>query len=325
MKNVIFFLSFLFASLHTCTAFSVDVDFSITHILGSTPGSIGVTVNSFNIPPFSITIIGPSTNTTINISTNSHTFPITLKGEYCITVTNSLGCVATKCMMVKKCTISSTWASVICFAEPGPGPGSDVFALGTGNTGEANTGVNDFSYDILSHSTISDLTFDSIMVTIGAVSNQILSTGSSPYLVDSQNEILSDADFIFKFNSIGKIAWVYYKNRLTDEWDGGSRSKSENKLTETVEGNDIGLRIFPNPASDILFVNIPQSEELGNEKFEFTICSIYGVELQRYNLTTDMNSHNYSVPVKGIASGTYIAKVIRNRQILYSTLIILQR
>lgn len=324
MKNVIFFLRFLLASLHTSTAFSADVDFSITHILGSTPGSIGVTVNSFYDPPFSITIIGPSTNATINISTNSHTFPITLKGEYCITVTNSSGCVATKCMMVKKCTIS-TWGSVICFAEPAPGPGSDVFALGTGNPGGANTDANDFSYDILSPSTISDLTFDSIMVTIGAVSNQILSTGSSPYLVDSQNEILSDADFIFKFNSIGKIAWVYYKNRLADEWDGGSRSNSENKLTETTEGNDVGLRIFPNPASDILFVNIPQSEEPGNEEFEFTICTIYGAELQRYNLTTDLNSHSYSVPVKGIASGTYIAKVIRNRQILYSTLIILQR
>lgn len=324
MKNIAFFLSFLFASLHTSTAFSADVDFSITHILGSTPGSIGVTVNSFYDPPFSITIIGPSTNTTINISTNSHTFPITLKGEYCITVTNSSGCVATKCMMVKKCTIS-TWGSVICLGEPAPWPDKDVFALGTGNPGGANTDANDFSYDILSPSTISDLTFDSIMVTIGAVSNQILSTGSSPYLVDSQNEISSDADFIFKFNSIGKITWVYFKNRLSDEWDGESRSSSENKPTGVTEVNDAGFRIFPNPASDMLFINIPQLEEPGNTECEFAICTIYGAELQRYNITTDVNTHNFSVPVKVTAPGAYIAKVIRNRRVLYSTLIILQR
>lgn len=148
MKNIIFFLSFLFAITHSNMAFSADVDFAITHILGSTPGSIQLTINNFYTPPFTINITGPSTNTTINISTNSHTFPITLKGEYCITVTNSTGCVAAKCMMVKKCTISP-WGSVICLSEPAPGPGSDVFALGKGNPGGANTDANDFSFDIL--------------------------------------------------------------------------------------------------------------------------------------------------------------------------------
>lgn len=324
MKNIIFFLSFLFASLHTSTAFSADVDFFITHILGSTPGSIQITINSFYAPPFTITITGPSTNTTINIPTNSHTFPISMIGEYCITVTNSSGCVATKCMRVKKCSISP-WGSIVCFEEPAPGPGWDFFALGTGNPGGTNTGANDFSYNILSPTPISDPTADSIILTIGSVSNQILSTGSSPYLVDSQNEISSDADFIFKFNSIGKIAWVYYKNRLSDEWEGGGRSNSENKPMETTEGNEAGFRIFPNPASDMLFVNIPQFEEPGNEELEFTICTIYGAELQRNNLKTDANNRNYSIPLNGTAPGTYIVKVIQNRQVLYSTLIILQR
>ncbi|HFD32127.1 MAG TPA: hypothetical protein ENJ28_05380 [Gammaproteobacteria bacterium] len=321
MKNIIFFLIFLLASLHTSTAFSADVDFSITHILGSTPGSIGVTVNSFYTPPFAITIIGPSTNTTIDIFTNSHTFPITMNGEYCITVTNSSGCVATKCMMVKKCTVSP-WGSIFCLEEPAPEP--YVFALGVGNPGGANTDANDFSYNILSPSPIPDQIADSIMTTIRSVSNQILSTGSSPYLIDSQNEISSDADFIFKFDSIGIIAWVYYKNRLSDEWDEWSRSNSENRPTETMERNDAGFRIFPNPASDILFINIPQLDKLRKE-FEFTISTIYGAELRKYPLITDVNTRNYSVPINGIIPGTYLAKVIRNKQILYSALIILHR
>lgn len=273
MKSKYIFTILLQTLFFTNKIFSEDIDFTVTHITDLNVGSIVVNIGNGFQPPFTMTITGPNTNSTIIENSNSHAFSISQQGEYCIAIENGSGCSATGCMFVRKCNITK-WGSIICYEEPTEIP-TDVFALGSKNSTQLNLSAKDFDYRIISPPNLNTSSKELINNKIEIFTNQLLSTGYSQYLTDTQNEIQFEGDFIFKFNTEGDIIWIFCKNFCQSNESIDEDMNLESYSSSITNENTTKGLLFPNPTFGQIQINNK------NKFIDYEIYNMYGSLLDK--------------------------------------------
>ncbi|MEZ5195327.1 MAG: T9SS type A sorting domain-containing protein [Bacteroidales bacterium] len=61
--------------------------------------------------------------------------------------------------------------------------------------------------------------------------------------------------------------------------------------------------MYPNPANNVLYVNVSKRAE---ELYKLSIIDIYGNKLREYN---NINSSSYSIDISDMAKGIYFIKI----------------
>lgn len=144
MKKIIFYALLLLGPL-TITAQGSDLNVTAYHVLGSSPGSLSVTISSAFTPPFTLTVTGPG-GYTLNITLNTNTFSIPglSSGEYCVSITNQDGCVASLCIKIKKCKtfVLRGTSFISCFEEAPTEDPSVLYSRGIRLPGSAGFEFN---------------------------------------------------------------------------------------------------------------------------------------------------------------------------------------
>lgn len=103
MRNPLFFISFLLFPT-VLSAQIPDLNVTAFHVLGNNSGSLSIVISPDYPPPFSLIITGPNGYTfNTTMTTNSYNLSGLSIGEYCVSVSNGAGCIASLCIKIKKC------------------------------------------------------------------------------------------------------------------------------------------------------------------------------------------------------------------------------
>lgn len=241
MKKIIYYALLLLGPL-TLTAQGSDLNVTAYHVLGSTLGSLSITVSSAFTPPFTLVVTGPGGYVlSTTISTNTFSIPGLPTGEYCVSITNQDGCVASVCIKIKQCKtfVFHGTSFISCFEEAPTEDPSVLYARGRRLSGSAG-----FEFNLLLQEQISDIETMAILNAIDLNKAIIEQYGYSPYDIDYQNEVDGEGyDYVYKMNTDGSIIWVYHNANIE------ARShRSSYKETE------VSFSVSPNLTSDFIQV-----------------------------------------------------------------------
>lgn len=241
MKKIIFYALLLLGPL-TLTAQGSDLNVTAYHVLGSSPGSLSITISSAFTPPFTMTVSGSggyTLNTTLN--TNTFSIPGLSSGEYCVSITNQDGCVASLCIKIKQCKtfVFHGTSFISCFEEAPTEDPSVLYARGSHLSGSAG-----FEFNLLFKEQISDVETMAILNAIDLNTAMIKQDGYSPYDIDYQDEVDGEGyDYVYKMNTDASIIWVYHNSNIE------TRSHRS-----SYEGTGVPFSVSPNPTSNFIQV-----------------------------------------------------------------------
>ncbi|MCC6600743.1 MAG: T9SS type A sorting domain-containing protein [Crocinitomicaceae bacterium] len=290
MKKIIFYALLLLGPL-TLTAQGSDLNVTAYHVLGNSPGSLFITVSSAFTPPFTLTVTGPggyTLNTTLN--TNTFSIPSLPSGEYCVSITNQDGCVASLCIKIKQCKtfVFHGTSFISCFEEA---PAEDPTVLYA--RGIRLPGSNGFEFNLLLQEQISDSETMAILNAIDLNTAMIEQDGYSPYDINYQNEVDGEGyDYVYKMNTDASIIWVYHNANIE------ARShRSSYKETE------IPFSVSPNPTSDFIQVTLNNGEF---SNYAFSVTNLAG---QTVIPDTTPSEQSFIINTNDWPSGMYLLRV----------------
>ncbi len=220
MKKIIFYALLLLGPL-TLAAQGSDLNVTAYHVLGNSPGSLFITVSSAFTQPFTLGVTGPG-GYTLNITLNTNTFsiPSLPSGEYCVSVTNQDGCVASLCIKIKKCKtfVFQGTSFISCFEEAPTEDPSVLYARGSRMSGSAG-----FEFNLLLQEQISDSETMAILNAIDLNTAMIEQNGYSLYDINYQDEVDGEGyDYVYKMNTDASIIWVYHNANIEARSHGSS-------------------------------------------------------------------------------------------------------
>ena len=143
-------------------------------------------------------------------------------GKYTVTVINDNGCVAQWSGRVKRCR-QSVSGVIICrpyIGDPEPYPNDplpdkDAIYFGDPITTSQNQSL---SLDLDVYTNMSEVELQSIELLvdqqIATETQNILQNGFSAYEIVSQDELETDAKFVFKFDHTGSLLWLVHNLSL---------------------------------------------------------------------------------------------------------------
>ncbi|MCB0573050.1 MAG: T9SS type A sorting domain-containing protein [Saprospiraceae bacterium] len=289
MKKIIFYALLLLGPL-SLTAQGSDLNVTAYHVLGSSPGSLSITVSSAFMPPFNLTVTGPggyALSATMN--TNTYSIPGLASGEYCVSITNLDGCVATICIKIKKCKtfVFHGTPFVSCFEEAPTEDPSVLYARGIRLSGAAG-----FEFNLLLQQDIGDVETMAVLNAIDMNTAMIEQYGYSPYDVDYQDEVDAEGyDYVYKMNSDASIIWVYHSANI------GARSQLSSQ-----DETDSPISLSPNPASG--FIRVAFSGD------DFNNYTLSVVDLAGKTIVPNFSptSQDFSINTSDWPSGMYLLK-----------------
>lgn len=233
------------------SGFCSDITITINHATGPADGSITITLDDNSNGPYSYVLTGP-VSTTFTNSDLVNMINDLPKGMYCLTVTNADGCSAEICFEIKKCKRFK--GKTFCHEVVAlPAHVGAVMLIGY-NDDEDDGILKDNTFDIRTNvtSTILDDILPSILETTNQETDNILLTGTSPYLVSEQN-VIEDDDilFLFSFDQTGTLEWVYYSGENAN-YEGMDDASN----TRYVYGETNEVKINPNPVLNDLMIEL---------------------------------------------------------------------
>jgi hypothetical protein len=289
------FLLYSFVFLHVLSLYAQVPDLNVTafHQLGSSTGSLSITISQDYSPPFSLIVTGPNGYTfSATISANTYNLTGLSVGEYCVSVTNGTGCVATLCIKVQKCNTNIFHGTTItsCTVEAEEHTGDPGVLYAKGNF----VGEDNFLIEILLNrsTALSDLQRENILKTVEETTSYILQHGSSPYEITSQNEVNAEGfDYVFKLQTDAKLIWVYHPYNNADRG---------RHVANRVSNTTVPYFVYPNPASDFFQIFHPGENE---NKYKLTLTDLAGRPVMPSFSLTETNS---VVPVNSLPNGMYL-------------------
>lgn len=231
---------------------AADITVTATHVV-SPPGNNGalhVEIDaSITDMPFVITItnaLGVVTTQTIN----SHTFNYgnLPTGNYCVNVATQSGCEATACVTIIRCKKfgSSYMCSIV--AE---GCCKEALIVTGDPSAYINAMPSNFNFEAHYPPVFAgfDMIQDDVFAQSLAIAQEIVAYGASPYDIPEQNEIETDAMFVFKFDSSGHIIWAYHRYAAPESFQ-----RADAVFRQPGSGPEAAISVYPNPANDMVNV-----------------------------------------------------------------------
>ncbi len=146
-----------------------------------------------------------------------------------------------------------------------------------------------------------------------AMTSLAMSQTASPELVSSAGESFNNSTYQLNW-SIGEC--VTATHSAGDYVITQGFHQNTYVITEVEDlATDIKISIYPNPTTDLLTIDFPTSERLGNV---ITVTDINGKVLQQTEITTDKKQLNFS----NYANGIYFLSVKQKNQLIKSFKII---
>lgn len=216
----------------------------------------------------------------VPLSSGSYSIPNIIDdvGNYSFNITTEIEteeeCCTNFDVFISRC-FEVTYAGVkinVCNAisDPDPGSGGQILVYGDGNIGD--TGLEKFTL----YSNLNNFEMENILPVIkdeaSYSTDEIKNFGSTEGLIHQQDEVISDKDLIFKFDSYGNMLWVFQSK--TPNSSNNNEDKAEEKennmeegeiVAEKVEGrvkldkNISSVQLFPNPFRNNLNVKFHSS------------------------------------------------------------------
>jgi len=272
------------------SGFCSDISITINHAVSPYNGSISITLDDNSNGPYTYVLTGPVniTFTNSDLVNDINDLPV---GDYCLTVTNADGCTAEVCFAIKRC---QRWkGKVFCNQVIAlPIPTGIIMLVGHDDDGKLKGNTFDVLTEI--EDTYLDNIMPSIMETVHQETDNILLTGTSPYLVLEQNEIEDDNIlFLYSFDDTGALQWVYYSGENADDGRIDDGSSSRNSFDNFDE-----VKISPNPVINDLLVEL--NPDLNYQKLE--IYSSSGQLMMERKIGGDLD---FSINVEHLNAGMY--------------------
>ena len=190
------------------------------------------------------------------------------------------------------------------------GPSNAWFAIGFGNLDMGGTDVfrTNGSTIVDAYSSGNALPAQDASQDWTLVSNTV--SGSNRTIVATRANNTGDSDDHIFSASAGSLSVIYAKGNSTSYAYHGGANRGFTTLSVTLgipENNLLSFEMYPNPASDVLTVQLPT----GTEKAEVSVFDYTG----RLVSSKTISSNDSTLDVQNISKGIYIIRVATNSKI----------
>ena len=190
------------------------------------------------------------------------------------------------------------------------GPSNAWFAIGFGNLDMGGTDVfrTNGSTIVDAYSSGNALPAQDASQDWTLVSNTV--SGSNRTIVATRANNTGDSDDHIFSASAGSLSVIYAKGNSTSYAYHGGANRGFTTLSVTLgipENKLLSFEMYPNPASDVLTVQLPT----GTEKAEVSVFDYTG----RLVSSKTISSNNSTLDVQNISKGIYIIRVATNSKI----------
>lgn len=255
MKN----LALILFLLSTQVLSAAHVTLTAYNSMNGAPGSLEIAIDpTYNYPNFSILVTGPNNfSWSVNNSPNfNHTINNLAAGEYSVSVTNGIGCIASDVIEVLKCFQSGgggIFTMVLCEEKHETNDGGLTFYMASPNIITKGGTLTDVEFRQLSSRSLSPNLQSTALSQGMQIIYDLQLYGSTQYDIPYQNEVQDEnLNLIIKYNSSGQILWVYHKE--SDSNDAGLRVEPDQK-TESIQYS-LECKAMPNPFAGSLDVQL---------------------------------------------------------------------
>ncbi len=247
-------------------------------------------------------------------------------GEYEVIVNNGQNCVAGWSGLIK-CVNSSNNrpCSIVSLpVEPAPGTGTDSKkAVYIGDpVGEPSS--PGYFLDLARMTNMKEAQLNALSEKmenkISVETNKILTGGTSNFEIPAQEEINTDARFVYKFNEAGEMEWLVqqYPEKITAK---ERSSSNERQLPVSIENTKLAITaIFPNPFESLINISVNGVKE---EKVQVQLLNLSGQLLleKEYSLTKGVNNLQVET-TKELPQGSYFLTILDQEGNRYTKTII---
>lgn len=295
-----------------------------------TPGSISVTVNNLDFGEIAFLEVtsspcatGKTKNLTISdpIYTYSPIYQACV-GEYCFLITHNGGtsgdpeddCEIEVCAEVNPCVErvitdnnpdTYDYVTIYCyervkFPEESLEEKDVVYLSGSLLDLEANpiegqyTVYTDLNYEFFQQ--ISNKIYSSIE----SITNEILTKGTSKYDIAKQTDIITEDDFVFKYNAEGKIEWVWHK-------DFKKKTKNNQISQAALSDNSLVIqKIYPNPFNNEFTLEIESTQATN---VQLMVYDVLGSQIVSEPQNLEKGNNVIRVITNNLSDGMYLLEI----------------
>ena len=155
---------------------------------------------------------------------------------------------------------------------------------------------------------------------ISIETNKILAGGASKFEISKQEEINTDARFVYKFNEEGEMEWLVqqYSEKYTAEV---KSSSDKAKLPESIAHTNLAITaVYPNPFASLINVVVNATTE---ESVQVQLLNLSGQLLleKEYSLIKGVNNLQLET-TKELPGGSYFLTILDQKGNRYTKTII---
>lgn len=257
---------------------------------------------------------------------NSKTFTDIAPGTYEVIVNDGQGCVAGWSGAIRCVNTSNNRPCIIVSlpVEPAPGKGNDSGKTVYIGNPVGEPGSPEYFLDLarmtdMEAETLNELS-ENMEKKISIETDKILAGGTSRFEIANQEEINTDARFVYKFNEAGEMEWLVqqYPEKITAK---EKSSSNERQLPISIENTKLAITaIFPNPFESLINISVNGVKE---EKVQVQLLNLSGQLLleKEYSLTKGVNNLQVET-TKELPQGSYFLTILDQEGNRYTKTII---
>ena len=324
---LIILLSILWVSTNTFAQASIEVTVQ-NATNGNNNGALTINVSgtfgNYNYRVFDNN--GGIVDFELDRAENFKTFFDMAPGEYEVIVNDGQGCVAGWSGFIRCVNTNNNRPCIIVSVplDPKPGTGTDPGKSVYIGDPVGEPGSSEYFLDLarmtnLSEEKLSELS-EKMENKISIETNKILSGGTSKFEIPKQEEVNTDAQFVYKFNEAGEMEWLVqqYSEKITAE-----KKSSPDEVKFPVSNEQTGLvitAVFPNPFESLINMVVNATTE---EMVQVQLLSLSGQLLleKEYSLVKGVNNLQLET-TKELPRGSYFLTMLDQKGNRYTETII---